>query len=589
MATTNPSSSSSEKKKIKVEERNAELFKTFEKIFEDASVKNHDRFRSAAVKLAVWLKDSRGYYPNARKEIVKLLMVAQISLRRQHAGAGTDILKIIGYNFPPEVYQNHPLRDAYIQLVRAIYPHIHLFVEQDLKTPLCILLHSIGINDFPESLLVPSTSRSISASTPTGALRTGDSPVSTPIPSAITSSYPHSTPVGHQAPFSVSEGNVLRNEKGYPEGTSPSNAAALLSNPATSRSSSISSHTVTNASAHPKPALIPTSEFTNNAISTQTATTIPTANAPNVHTKGSTVTRVKKKKKPIDIAALQQRDIESFKQRVASTLAAPAAPITSTSDVPAEAKPEEPVSGSLSSDLPRPTTGIVVPSAANSEHPGAAQPPTEVITERNQEVLNTNQPDLSEAVSPTERIFGDDFRVLSLQRGLPAARGSIIFAFDLTNRFFELAIQWKNRTGTLSELSGSICLSLGCFPVGGLALDRPFEEQVTALSSSWPKDGGLSAKFHREGDKIKLPLAPPFTVTPDNTFDIASFIQPGKNSFEVVQSKDWSQFVFVLFIHHPTEAQMDKVRAKRTKDNDWENWKREMSKPLPVKIPKYEL
>jgi hypothetical protein len=75
-------------------------------------------------------------------------------------------------------------------------------------------------------------------------------------------------------------------------------------------------------------------------------------------------------------------------------------------------------------------------------------------------------------------------------------------------------------------------------------------------------------------------------VTPENTFDVSSLVKEGHNAFEIVQSKDWSQHVFALFLHRPTRSQIDKIKKIRKADQDWENWKAEMARPLALNVPK---
>ena len=77
----------------------------------------------------------------------------------------------------------------------------------------------------------------------------------------------------------------------------------------------------------------------------------------------------------------------------------------------------------------------------------------------------------------------------------------------------------------------------------------------------------------------------PLQVSPDNTVDLSAFVQPGHNTFEISQHQNWSEHVFIILVHHPTEKQIQKVEAKKEEDEAWNHWLEEMAKPIAVEFP----
>lgn len=94
-------------------------------------------FIEIAEKLAFWLSNEKAYYEQARPEIVKLLLVAQSTLRRAVNAADPAI--------PFHVSQHiaHPLVPSYINLIEVVKRFIHLFVEQELELYLRYIVSTV--------------------------------------------------------------------------------------------------------------------------------------------------------------------------------------------------------------------------------------------------------------------------------------------------------------------------------------------------------------------------------------------------------------------------------------------------------------
>ncbi|KAF5386591.1 hypothetical protein D9615_001705 [Tricholomella constricta] len=100
-------------------------------------------YATFADKFALWLRDERAYYLEARPEILK---IAQSTLRR-NVGANPDLKSLFHISSCIE----HPMVAPYSRLLRAIHPFRERFVEPDLQgasvfitCPTCVLTLDIA-------------------------------------------------------------------------------------------------------------------------------------------------------------------------------------------------------------------------------------------------------------------------------------------------------------------------------------------------------------------------------------------------------------------------------------------------------------
>ncbi|KAJ3508196.1 hypothetical protein NLJ89_g5885 [Agrocybe chaxingu] len=103
---------------------NQKLFHRYAKVF---SEEDPGAFALHADKLAAWLSDHKAYYPAARPEIIRLMIIAQMTLRKVLA-VGNDL----SVPFKASDYSSHPMVPPYISLVKAIEPYQSHFVEPNL-------------------------------------------------------------------------------------------------------------------------------------------------------------------------------------------------------------------------------------------------------------------------------------------------------------------------------------------------------------------------------------------------------------------------------------------------------------------------
>jgi hypothetical protein len=64
--------------------------------------------------------------------------------------------------------------------------------------------------------------------------------------------------------------------------------------------------------------------------------------------------------------------------------------------------------------------------------------------------------------------------------------------------------------------------------------------------------------------------------------DLTPFIQVGSNGFVVVQERSMTEYVFMVFAHDPTRAQLELVVERRKKEEDWKSVLKHLSRPLEL-------
>ncbi|RDB21025.1 hypothetical protein Hypma_011394 [Hypsizygus marmoreus] len=114
-------------------ENNKRLFGPFSKKLAQNDPAVYTAF---ADKFAGWLSDERAYYPEARPEILRILLIAHATLRRN---AGVDIQG----PFHISSCITHPMVAPYSRLLQAIHPFRHRFVEPELYAQIKLLLQTI--------------------------------------------------------------------------------------------------------------------------------------------------------------------------------------------------------------------------------------------------------------------------------------------------------------------------------------------------------------------------------------------------------------------------------------------------------------
>ncbi|KAF5324859.1 hypothetical protein D9611_004532 [Ephemerocybe angulata] len=184
-------------------------------------------------------------------------------------------------------------------------------------------------------------------------------------------------------------------------------------------------------------------------------------------------------------------------------------------------------------------------------------------------------------------IYGSDMRVIAVERGQDSKKARIEFAFPIDEANYARTVTWKEQKASLSDLRNGLCISLACHPITQLELQQPLSPQLMSLASTWPDGGGLSMKVTYLSTEETFSLSPPvLLITPDCTVDLSMFIKVGDNKLQIRQHKDWSEHVFVLLSHRPTEKQIEKVKRKREEDDGWEDWKKKMALPIKVDLSK---
>lgn len=64
--------------------------------------------------------------------------------------------------------------------------------------------------------------------------------------------------------------------------------------------------------------------------------------------------------------------------------------------------------------------------------------------------------------------------------------------------------------------------------------------------------------------------------------DLTVFLRVGSNEFVVVQERSMTEYVFMVFAHDPTRAQLEPVVDRRKKEEDWKTVLNHLSRPLEL-------
>ncbi|XP_006458280.1 hypothetical protein AGABI2DRAFT_115293 [Agaricus bisporus var. bisporus H97] len=291
----------------KVTKHNERLFGIYENHLKSSNVKD---YTETATRLTSWLGDTKAYYAAARPMIIKLLIIAQMTLRGA-VGYPLDI----SVPFMPVRWLQHPMTSSYVTLIQAIRPFRELFVETPLKHAITYLLQTVeGIALSPATPAPLSQQATLQSLAPTPRtdncvkeLSTRDQKSRPASPQDSQSIQVHNSNPGAASTPQVSDQPLTgsRHSTGEAEQAFPNSASASdLPNTAESQRSTSSEITFIGMS-HKTVA-----EFQDNASTTplQGIQSSTGATRQGLRTK---------KSKKIDLSAFVQSDIQDFKQRQA--------------------------------------------------------------------------------------------------------------------------------------------------------------------------------------------------------------------------------------------------------------------------------
>ncbi|KAK0197470.1 hypothetical protein F5146DRAFT_48327 [Armillaria mellea] len=159
------------------------------------------------------------------------------------------------------------------------------------------------------------------------------------------------------------------------------------------------------------------------------------------------------------------------------------------------------------------------------------------------------------------------------------------FNVDVTESAFAHFVNWNQRNKNAREVEKSTCISLCCYKSTDVAtlMKRGARglELMNSLCLSWPQAGGLRLLVTIDGQQKMVPLSPPTVITA-GLLDLTPFIQVGSNGFVVVQERSMTEYVFMVFAHDPTRAQLEPVVERRKKEEDWKSVLNHLSRPLEL-------
>ncbi|KAK0483283.1 hypothetical protein IW261DRAFT_937481 [Armillaria novae-zelandiae] len=159
------------------------------------------------------------------------------------------------------------------------------------------------------------------------------------------------------------------------------------------------------------------------------------------------------------------------------------------------------------------------------------------------------------------------------------------FNVDVTEPAFVHIVNWNQRNKNAREVEKSKCISLCCYKTTDVAtlMKRGARglELMNSLCISWPQAGGLRLLVTIDGQQKMIPLSPPTVITA-GLLDLTLFLQVGSNEFVVVQERSMTEYVFMVFAHDPTRAQLEPVVERRKQEEDWKSVLNHLSRPLEL-------
>ncbi|KAF9001967.1 hypothetical protein BDQ17DRAFT_1357826 [Cyathus striatus] len=181
--------------------------------------------------------------------------------------------------------------------------------------------------------------------------------------------------------------------------------------------------------------------------------------------------------------------------------------------------------------------------------------------------------------------FGSQMKVIAIQNGLENA-SKISIRFEMPDTLFSQLSKWVHRHFDTQSLQNSLCLSLACYSSSEIlerineGIHHSQEELVSSLQSFWPTSGGLSMSMPLTQAVEEFPLSPPFMVTQDGFVDVSQFVSVGQNAIELSHQTELSNHTFVLYVHNPTQSQLQQITEQRDNEQQWETWAQHISRPF---------
>jgi len=99
---------------------------------------------------------------------------------------------------------------------------------------------------------------------------------------------------------------------------------------------------------------------------------------------------------------------------------------------------------------------------------------------------------------------------------------------------------------------------------------QPFDALImqACIKATWPSDPGFRSTL-KDGSGKSYAI-PPFLTTSDNFIDISESAIPGTNTYTIEDNgQSLSNWLFAVFVHTPTIAYFDAVKARIDRTAKW--------------------
>ncbi|KAF9220395.1 hypothetical protein BS17DRAFT_820681 [Gyrodon lividus] len=191
----------------------------------------------------------------------------------------------------------------------------------------------------------------------------------------------------------------------------------------------------------------------------------------------------------------------------------------------------------------------------------------------------------------SRRKFGGNMVVMYGLQGKPFTSTHNI-ELNLSDPLFSNILKWVNRKIEPHLAARGVCISLACYRLPELfatiksgSNERGIDDLTSRSSCSWPRSNSLSLHVKRNDKDTVISLAPPIFLTPDQCVDISSLMTSGRNTLELTQRGDLSEYAFVFHAHHPSQAQLAELAMVKASDEHWKHFLEALCMPAGLESP----
>ncbi|KAF8512255.1 hypothetical protein JB92DRAFT_2929258 [Gautieria morchelliformis] len=178
------------------------------------------------------------------------------------------------------------------------------------------------------------------------------------------------------------------------------------------------------------------------------------------------------------------------------------------------------------------------------------------------------------------------YEIISIVEGSPMAAMQDV-QFELSDEKATLVKRWVDRYDTFDQNSPCMSFTLICthLPVGQTEDEKAVTEEIAQnMEIQWPRDGGVWITVEADDHSpISIPVSPPSYIEGHEALDLSDVVGGGTTKIRFTQTRDLSQYLFILRAHRPTEAQLRELDISLA-GQKWTKTLARLAAPLPAHV-----